>query len=108
MKFKLLNRATQVLTFSLGMFITHLQANQQIQQEVLDGSIIPKFVEPLPTFNGKRADGTKKLTVIAKEFQQKILPRKFYEKLAPSVTYKSVETGEPLFTINPNKVQTKP
>ena len=89
------------LSSAVGIFGPSLQANQQIQQEVLDGSTIPKFQEPLTTFNGKRADGTKALTVTAVEFQQKILPRKFYEKLPSSVTYKSVENGESLFTINP-------
>ena len=72
-------------------------------QQVLDGSTIPKFVEPVPLFNGSRVDGTKKLTVSAKEFQQKLLPAAFYKTLPCSVTYQSVETGEPLFTINPRK-----
>lgn len=80
-----------------------LQANQQVIQEVLDGSTIPKFVEPLPTFHGKRVDGTKKLTVCADEFQQKILPESFYHSLPSSIHYKSVKTGEKLFTIDPRK-----
>lgn len=103
MIFKILNRTTQVFIFIFGMLIANLQANQQVQQEVLDGSTIPKFVEPLTTFNGKRADGTKILTVTAEEFQQKILPAEFYKKLPSSVTYKTVKTGEHLFTINPRK-----
>lgn len=89
--------------FLATLFSPDLQGNQQIQQHVLDGSTIPKFVDPLPTFNGKRVDGTKKLTVTATEFQQKILPEKFYKRLPESVTYKSVETGEPIATINPRK-----
>ncbi len=80
-----------------------LFANQQVMQEVLPGSSIEKFVEPVPVFNGNRADGTKKLKISAEEFQQKLLPTSFYKKLPSSVTYKSVLTGEPLFTINPRK-----
>lgn len=80
-----------------------IHANQQVIQDVLDGTTIPKFVEPVPLFNGSRVDGTKKLTVSAEEFQQQLLPACFYQKLPKSVTYNSVETGEPLFTINPRK-----
>ncbi len=95
------------LTLSFGLFLTlentHIHANQQVIQEVLSGSTIPKFVEPLPEFNENRVDGTKHLKVYAKEFQQKILPDSFYKKLPSSVVYRSVETGEPLFVINPRK-----
>lgn len=87
----------------LGMVATQIDANQQVIQYVLDGSTIPQFVEPIPTFYGKRADGTKKLTISAEEFQQRILPASFYENLPSCVVYKSVETGEPLFTIDPRK-----
>lgn len=80
-----------------------LQANQQIIQEVLDGNTIPKFVDPLPTFNGRRVDGTKPLKVIAEEFQQKILPSSFYAALPDSVTYRSVESNQPVVVINPRK-----
>ena len=52
-------------------------ASQQVGQAVLDGKTIPKFVEPVPLFNGNRVDGTKSLTVTAQEFQQKILPVSF-------------------------------
>lgn len=78
-------------------------ANQQIMQYVLDGTTIEKFAEPVPTFNGNRVDGTKKLEISAEEFQQKILPISFYKKLPSCVEYKSVETGETLFSINPRK-----
>jgi FtsP/CotA-like multicopper oxidase with cupredoxin domain len=88
---------------ALGMIFSHAFANQQIMQYVIAGASIPKFVEPLPLFNGSRVDGTKKLTVKAKEFQQKLLPKSFYKKLPKSVTYHSVETGESVFTINPRK-----
>jgi len=90
-------------TCTFVILLSNLQANQQIQQEVIDGATIPKFVEPLTTFNGKRVNGTKNLTITAEEFQQKILPQKFYKKLPSSVVYNSVETGKPLFTINPRK-----
>ena len=78
-------------------------ANQQIIQEVLDGATIEKFVEPLPLLNEKRVNGTKNLTIKAKEFQQKLLPKSFYKTLPKSVTYKRVDNGESLFTINPQK-----
>ncbi|MBS0654530.1 MAG: multicopper oxidase domain-containing protein [Verrucomicrobia bacterium] len=91
------------IMLSACAFFSPASANQQIMQEVLDGSTIPKFVEPVPTFNGCRADGTKDLVVTAKEFQQQLLPACFYEKLPSSVTYRSVATGEPLFTIDPKK-----
>ena len=84
-----------------GLLSTQIHANQQIIQEVLDGSTLPQFVEPLPL--SCRVDGTKNLTITAKECQQQILPNCFYEKLPSHVVYKSVETGEPLFTINPRK-----
>ena len=87
----------------IGFSTTSLIANQQIQQKVIDGGTIPQFVEPLTTFNGKRADGKAALTITAKEFQQKILPKEFYKKLPKSVTYKSLDTGNSVFTINPRK-----
>lgn len=93
-----------LLSIFVGILLTgSLQANQQVAQEVLDGGTIPKFVEPLPTFNGKRVDGTKKLKVSAEEFQQKILPSSFYKELPSSVVYKSARTGKSLFVINPRK-----
>lgn len=86
-----------------GMVVSQSLANQQVMQEVLDGGVIPKFVEPVPLFNKKRVDGTKKLVVSAEEFQQKLLPKAFYKTLPKSVTYKSIETGKSVFTINPRK-----
>jgi len=100
-KFPKLTLAAYTLCF--GMLTTQGFANQQIQQEVLDGTTIPKFVEPLPLLNTARVDGTKELVVSTEEFQQQILPEAFYKKLPSSVTYKSAETGEPVFTINPRK-----
>ena len=80
-----------------------INANQQLIQEVLDGSTIQQFVDPLPTFNGKRADGSKHLAVTAEEFQQDVLPASFYKKLPRSVKYKSVATGKTVAVINPRK-----
>lgn len=91
------------LAFFNFLFCFSAQANQQIIQEVLDGSSIPKFVDPLPTFNGQRVDGTKHVKVKAMEFQQKILPNAFYEALPHSIEYKSVATGKTVAEINPRK-----
>lgn len=99
----------KIFPLPLALFVllsvaqTNIQANQQIMQEVLDGTTIPKFVEPMPTYNGNRVDGTKKLTVYAEEFQQKILPSSFYAALPSSVTYKSAKSGETQFVIDPRK-----
>ena len=46
-------------------------------QVVLDGASVPKYVEPLPTFDGKRV-GTAAITVDMVEFQEKILPASVY------------------------------
>ena len=96
------NRTAFLHLICFGFFFQTL-TNQQVMQEVLDGSTIPKFVDPVPLFNGSRVDGTKKLVVSAEEFQQKLLPSAFYKTLPKSVTYKSVETGRSVFTINPRK-----
>ncbi len=97
------NKTSIIYSVCFGLFFSHTFANQQIMQEVLDGTTIPKFVDPVPLFNGSRVDGTKNLTVKVKEFQQKLLPNRFYKTVPKSVTYNSVETGRPLFTINPRK-----
>ncbi|MBA3721231.1 MAG: multicopper oxidase domain-containing protein [Parachlamydiaceae bacterium] len=91
------------LALLIGVSTNTIQANQQVKQFVIDGGIIPKFVEPLTTYNGERVDGIRKIKVTAKEFQQKILPNSFYQNLPRSVTYKSVETGMPLVTIDPRE-----
>jgi spore coat protein A len=51
-------------------------------QTPLDGNTIPKFVDPLPTFNGRRINGTATVNVTMQEFQQKILPNSVYTRLA--------------------------
>ncbi|HJV64453.1 MAG TPA: multicopper oxidase domain-containing protein [Geomonas sp.] len=85
------------------MWASSALANQQVVQTVLDPAVtpIPHFVEPLPTFNGNRADGTKPLTVTAQEFQQRVLPASFYAALPGSVTYRDTATGAAVATINP-------
>lgn len=107
MFYKPLNRtilcSLSALSALISFEISHLHANQQIQQEVLDGTTIPKFTDPLPTFNGIRVDGTKKLRITAKEFQQKILPTSFYSSLPSYIEYYSVRTSNRVFAINPKK-----
>src|SRR5690606_40907422 len=94
-----MKKNNKTVLFSVISIIFFLQAtaNQQIIQHVLDGTTIPKFVEPVPLFNKKRVKVTKKLKVSAEEFQQKLLPATFYKTLPKSVTYKSIETGRSLF-----------
>jgi spore coat protein A len=46
----------------------------------LPGSDIPKFVEPLPTFEGARVSASK-ITVSVEEFQQFVLPAPLYTRL---------------------------
>jgi len=48
-----------------------------VVQVVLDGATVPKYVEPLPTFDGKRVGGAA-IMVDMVEFQQKILPASMY------------------------------
>ncbi len=101
-----LARTPLVLVFLVsGLEFTAL-GNQQIVQTVLDGSTIPKFVEPVPTFYGKRPDGTQRGTVFtltSLEFQQQILPAAFYATLPKSVTYKDQLTGKIVARINPQR-----
>ena len=47
-------------------------------QTLLDGNSIPKFVDPLPTFNGRRINGSVTLNVNMQEFQQRVLPASVY------------------------------
>lgn len=52
-------------------------------QTALDGAAIPKYVDPVPTFVGTRVDAARnrELVVNNLEFQQKILPDDFYNRL---------------------------
>jgi FtsP/CotA-like multicopper oxidase with cupredoxin domain len=58
------------------------QASVTTPQTPLDTNTIPKFVEALPTFNGRRMNGTATLNVRMEEFQQKVLPASFYARKA--------------------------
>jgi spore coat protein A len=61
-------------------FFHPYNALQTVQTPLL-GSHIPKFVDPLPTFFGKRATSAS-LNVQIQEFQQKILPESLYSELS--------------------------
>jgi FtsP/CotA-like multicopper oxidase with cupredoxin domain len=52
-----------------------------IGQTPLDGNALPKFVDALPTFNGRRVDATATVNVKMQEFQQKVLPASAYSGL---------------------------
>jgi FtsP/CotA-like multicopper oxidase with cupredoxin domain len=58
-------------------------ASELVAQTPLDGATIPKYVEPLVTLGGARADGTATVHVNMVEFQQKILPAAMYAGLPP-------------------------
>ncbi len=60
--------------------ISHVFASVQVPQTPLPGSDIQKYVDPLPTFAGKRVSDTS-IIVEAQEFQQKILPESIYAGL---------------------------
>jgi FtsP/CotA-like multicopper oxidase with cupredoxin domain len=57
-------------------------AQTVVAQTPLQGTTIPRFVDPLPTFNGRRVDGTATVNVNMQEFQQKVLPASIYAPLA--------------------------
>ena len=57
---------------------TTTQASVRTPQTPLDGNTVPKFVDQLPTFNGRRVNGTSTVNVTMQEFQQKILPASVY------------------------------
>ncbi len=57
------------------------QASVTTPQTLLDGNAIPKFVDPLPTFNGRRINGSATLNVSMQEFQQRVLPASVYTGL---------------------------
>ena len=88
-------------TFFLLLGVNFIHANQQIVQQALEPEEIPKFVEPVPLFNGSRVKGNRKLTISTEEFQQQILPASFYASLPDKVTYRDVATGETVVEINP-------
>lgn len=58
------------------------RASVAVPQTPLDGTTIPRFVDPLPTFNGRRVDATATVNVNMQEFQQKVLPAATYASLS--------------------------
>ena len=58
--------------------IVRVFGSVQVSQTPLPGASIPKYVEPLTTFAGKRVKDTI-LTARTLEFQQKVLPNSIYE-----------------------------
>jgi FtsP/CotA-like multicopper oxidase with cupredoxin domain len=50
-------------------------------QALLIGNDLPKFVDQLPTFSGRRQDGTVTLNVNMQEFQEEVLPASVYASL---------------------------
>jgi FtsP/CotA-like multicopper oxidase with cupredoxin domain len=57
-------------------------ASVTVPQTPLAGTSITPFTDPLPTFAGRRVDGTATVNVNMQEFQQKVLPASFYSSLA--------------------------
>ena len=59
--------------------VTTIQsASVTTPQTPLSGNTVPKFVDALPTFNGRRSDGTTTQQITMQEFQQKVLPNSVY------------------------------
>src|SRR5437870_7517615 len=54
------------------------QASVRTPQIPLDGNTVPKFVDQLPTFNGRRQNASVTLNVSMQEFQQQVLPASVY------------------------------
>ncbi len=80
-------RAFAVATLTVGCGLeadqdpgveTETRASTAAPQTPLDGTTIPKFVDPLPTFNGRRVNATATVEVNMQEFQQKVLPASVY------------------------------
>jgi FtsP/CotA-like multicopper oxidase with cupredoxin domain len=61
---------------------TSARASVTTPQTPLSGNTVAKFVDPLPTFNGRRSDGTTTQQITMQEFQQKVLPNAFYNTLS--------------------------
>ena len=74
--------ATPVKVAALTSVAQTSAAQTVVAQTPLAGTTIPRFVDPLPTFNGRRVDGTATVNVNMQEFQQKVLPASIYAGLA--------------------------
>jgi FtsP/CotA-like multicopper oxidase with cupredoxin domain len=61
--------------------ISVTRASVVVPQTPLDGTTIPRFVDPLTTFNGRRVDATATVNVNMQEFQQRVLPASIYTSL---------------------------
>jgi len=66
----------------LACGVVATDASVSVPQTPLPGTSIPMFVDPLPTFYGRRVDGTTTVDVNMEEFQQKVLPASIYEGVA--------------------------
>ena len=73
--------AGAAIRFEAPTLFGDASASVQIPQTPLPGANIPQFVEPLPTFVGKRVSGTS-LQVGMFEFQQRVLPDSVYASLS--------------------------
>ena len=65
-------------TESLGQ---STEPSVETPQVPVAGATIAKFVEPVPTFSGRRSNGSETQTIRMQEFQQKLLPASFYTSL---------------------------
>jgi len=70
-----------------------------VVQVPLDGASLPKYVEAVPVFTGKRVDGKAAVKVDMLEFQQKILPESFYAGLSAPYSAGTYQWG---YAINGN------
>ena len=61
---------------------TSQQASVRVPQTPLSGNNVPKFVDPLPTFAGRRVNAQATVNATMQEFQQKVLPASVYAGLA--------------------------
>jgi FtsP/CotA-like multicopper oxidase with cupredoxin domain len=59
-----------------------VSASVRQPQTPLSGNSVPKFVDALPTFVGRRINGTATVQVSMQEFQQKVLPASVYARLS--------------------------
>src|SRR5438270_13827187 len=66
---------------SIGAAVGVSGESATVPQTPLAGTSIPRFVDPVPTFNGRRVDGTATVNVNMQEFQQKVLPASVYAGL---------------------------
>ncbi len=73
--------AGAAIRFEAPTLLESANASVQVPQTPLPGASVPMFVDPVPTFVGKRVSGTS-FQVGMFEFQQKVLPASVYAGLA--------------------------